>query len=79
MFPDVRDSHMTDSSERENAVPWIADEQSDGRDHERQLDAITDSESDTITFVPETAEAGEVTTAWLTVDADHVVDAAEMH
>lgn len=44
----------------------------------RTLDVVSDPEGRTITFIPHDVEDGTKTTAWLTTDADVVVDVTEM-
>jgi hypothetical protein len=43
-----------------------------------RIEAIADSESNTVTFAPERRESDELTMAWMTVPADMVVEVADM-
>jgi hypothetical protein len=42
------------------------------------VEAIPDPDSETVTFVSRRPEDGETTTAWITVEADLVVNGADM-
>lgn len=70
---------MTDGPDRDSTPPRRdhGPRREDGRARTR-LEAIPDDASDTITFVPATADTGDATTSWMTVDVDLVFDAAEM-
>lgn len=71
---------MADDSSDSQAA-WIPDGPR-RRDHPSispQLETVPDSGSDTLTVVPVDAEYADVTTAWITVDEEAVVDVAEMH
>lgn len=70
---------MSDGPDRDSVPPWIdhGPRPEDGGPGPR-LEAVPNGASDTVTFVPATADTDEVTTAWMTVDSAVVFDAAEM-
>jgi hypothetical protein len=68
---------MSDSRTSHDAPSWI---DTHNRDTEvaPALDIISDEEADTITVVPCHSESENVPTAWLTVDADLLVDLVDV-
>ena len=73
--------YMTDSHDRDSAVPRI--DERHARKHAQsatsEVEVIFDAESDTVTFVSRRPENDETTTAWITVDAGVAVDLEEQH
>lgn len=68
---------MTDTSDSEPTTHRTDD--SPRTSHDRgHVEAIPDTESETVTFAWKRPEDGETTTAWITVDAATVVNGPEM-
>lgn len=70
---------MTDGSDRDSAVPWIDDQRArDQAPSASEIEVVSDPEGDTVTFVSRETDR-ETTTAWITVDAEVVVDIGKQH
>lgn len=68
---------MTDTSDSEPTANRTDDSPRATRDR-GHVEAILDTDSETVTFAWRRPEDGETTTAWITVDAATVVAGADM-
>lgn len=68
---------MTDTSDSEPTTQRTDESPRPGHDS-GHVEAIPDAESETVTFAWRRPEDGEMTTAWITVDAATVVNGADM-
>jgi len=70
---------MDDSNDFDRSAEWFDDRsRSDHRPGASRVEAIPDTDTETITFAWRRPEDGETTTAWITADADLVVSGSDM-
>jgi len=66
---------MSDSRDPDSTVSWIADRSRDASvTGPSRVEVVPDDDSGTVTFVSNRPEDRETTTAWITAEADLVVD-----
>jgi hypothetical protein len=71
---------MTDSDDRASAVTRSEERPEEAFVPEPpRLDVLADADAETLTFVSDPPGDHATTTAWITADADAVVDVSEMH
>jgi hypothetical protein len=70
---------MPSGSDSDGTAPWIdARSRDDALPDAPRVEAIPDTESGTVTLAWRRPGDGETTAAWITADADHVVDGSDM-
>jgi hypothetical protein len=70
---------MNDGSDSDRAAEWFDDHsRTDPCPGTSRVEAIPDADTGTVTFAWRRPEDGETTTAWLTANADIVVNGSDM-